>query len=50
MKQYVYIADDGTEYDCNTCIWARRDGECAAWECEYVDKDEAYEAWKESAV
>ena len=33
--------------DCNACIWATRDGGCASWECEYVNKREAYNAWKE---
>jgi len=25
--------------DCNTCIW--HDGQCVAWECNFIDRDEA---------
>ena len=32
--------------DCNKCIFATRDGGCASWECKFVDKEEAYKAWK----
>ena len=28
---------------CNKCLWATRDGECASWECEFVDKRKAYD-------
>ena len=27
--------------DCNTCIWACRDGSCASWDCDYINQDEA---------
>ena len=33
--------------DCDKCLWATRSGECVKWNCECVDKREAYEAWKE---
>lgn len=33
--------------DCETCLWAQRSGGCMRWGCEYIDKHEAYEAWKE---
>lgn len=33
--------------DCNKCVWARRDGGCTSWDCEFIDKDEAVKAWKE---
>ena len=33
--------------DCNNCIWSSRDGSCSSWECEPVDKREAYKAWIE---
>lgn len=33
--------------DCNNCVWARRDGGCTSWDCEFIDKDEAVKAWKE---
>lgn len=33
--------------DCNNCIWSSRDGSCSSWDCEFVDKREAYKAWKE---
>ena len=36
-----------TERDCNHCLWATRDFGCASWDCKYVNKQEAYEAWKE---
>ncbi len=32
--------------DCNKCIFATRDGGCTSWDCEFIDKQEAYEAWK----
>jgi len=32
--------------DCNRCLWATRDGGCASFDCEFVDKNEAYTAWK----
>lgn len=34
-----------SERDCNKCLWARRDGGCASWDCEFVEKGEAYKAW-----
>jgi hypothetical protein len=34
--------------DCNRCIWATRNGGCASWDCDFVLKDDAYKAWKES--
>ena len=36
----------GNERECNKCLWATRDGNCASWDCEFVPKREAYEAWK----
>ena len=35
------------ENNCDKCLWATRSGGCASWSCEYVNKREAYEAWKE---
>lgn len=32
--------------DCDTCVYARRNGDCAAWECEYIPMSEAAKAWK----
>lgn len=32
--------------NCNKCLWATRNGSCASWDCEFVDKQEAYEAVK----
>lgn len=37
-----------TERDCNACLWARRDGDCASWDCDYIPMAEAAEAWKEA--
>ena len=34
------------ERDCNKCLWATRDGGCASWDCEFVSKQDAYDAWK----
>ena len=34
------------ERDCNLCLWATRDGGCASWECEFVSKADAYEAYQ----
>ena len=31
--------------DCNKCLFATRSGDCRRWKCEFVDMDEAYEAW-----
>ena len=36
------------ERDCNHCLWATRDGGCASWNCEYVNKQDAYEAWRDA--
>ena len=36
-----------SERNCNACIWSTRDGGCSSWDCEFVDKREAYKAWKE---
>ena len=36
-----------SECSCHTCIWSTRDGGCSSWDCEFVDKREAYKAWKE---
>ena len=32
--------------DCNRCLWATRDGGCASWECEFISKADAYEAFQ----
>lgn len=37
--------------DCETCVNARpfggeNDNRCSAWECEYINRDEAIEAYK----
>lgn len=36
-----------TDRNCNSCLWSTRSGDCRRWRCEFVDKQEAYEAWKE---
>lgn len=41
----IRIKDAEYVRDCDKCIWATRSGGCASWNCEYVDKHEAYEAW-----
>ena len=36
--------------DCRTCVHSNFHGEdngCDSWECEYINKKEAIEAWKE---
>ena len=35
--------------NCNKCLWATRDGGCASWDCEFVEKSEAYKAWLKGA-
>lgn len=32
---------------CDKCIWSTRSGGCSSWNCNFVDKHEAYEAWQE---
>lgn len=32
--------------DCNKCVWGTRDGGCASWECEFIDRVEAVKAWR----
>lgn len=32
--------------DCDKCIWSTRSGGCSSWDCVFVDKHEAFEAWK----
>jgi len=32
--------------DCNKCVWGTRDGGCASWECEFIDRDDAVKAWR----
>lgn len=31
--------------DCKTCVHQTADG-CSAWECEYINRDEAIEAYE----
>lgn len=31
--------------NCNKCLWATRDGGCASWDCMFVDKKEAFDAY-----
>lgn len=33
--------------NCDTCVWATRNGGCASWGCDYIPMKEAAEAWKE---
>lgn len=33
--------------NCDTCVWATRNGGCASWGCDYIPMQEAAEAWKE---
>ena len=32
--------------DCNKCVWGTRDGGCASWECEFIDRNDAVKAWR----
>ena len=32
--------------NCDTCVWATRNGGCASWGCDYIPMQEAAEAWK----
>lgn len=32
--------------NCDTCVWATRNGGCASWGCDYIPMKEAAEAWK----
>lgn len=37
--------------DCETCVYARpyggeNDNRCSAWSCEFIDRNEAIEAWE----
>lgn len=34
------------ERDCNLCLWATRDGGCASWECKFISKADAYDAFQ----
>ena len=38
------------ERDCKTCIYAnyknKNDNGCTRWDCEYINKQEAIDAWK----
>lgn len=36
--------------NCDTCVWATRNGGCASWGCDYIPMKEAAEAWKERKV
>lgn len=40
-----------TDRDCKTCVWSSPwEGEgngCTTWDCEYINKREAAEAWRE---
>ena len=35
---------------CNNCLWATRDGGCASYDCEYIDQQEAYDAFKNKPI
>lgn len=43
----VYVTEDGKENHCDECLWATRSGGCSQWDCEFIDKTEAFEAWRE---
>lgn len=47
MSDPVYVTDDGKENHCDECLWATRSGGCSQWDCEFIDKTEAFEAWRE---
>lgn len=32
--------------DCRNCVRNRPDVGCTSWDCEYINRDEAIEAWK----
>ncbi len=37
--------------DCENCVYAKpfggeNDNRCSAWSCEYINRDEAIEAWE----
>ena len=34
--------------DCNNCIW--HDGQCVAWECNYINRDEAANLYRAEVV
>ena len=36
-----------SKLDCNKCVWGERDGGCASWDCEFIDRDEAVKAWRQ---
>ena len=33
--------------ECNTCVWACRDGSCASWDCEYINQNDAAKAYRQ---
>ena len=35
-----------TDRDCDNCARCGRDG-CKSWDCDYINRKEAIEAWKE---
>lgn len=35
--------------DCKTCAYDTRDG-CSTWDCEYINRNEAIEAWKREQI
>ena len=36
-----------SKLDCNKCVWSTRDGGCASWDCEFIDRDDAVKAWRQ---
>lgn len=34
------------ERDCFNCVHKHPDGNCGSWDCEYINRREAIEAWR----
>ena len=48
----VIDLDENRQRDCSTCAYAqpfggKYDSRCSAWSCDYINRKEAIEAWKE---
>ena len=48
MTIQSWLCEDRAKVEeCNKCLWATRDGGCSSWNCNFISKDEAFEAWKQ---
>lgn len=43
---HLWKVRETMDRDCNNCVRCGRNG-CTAWDCDYINREEAIKAWKE---